>query len=829
MYLDMSTHWHPVALIVFWVALISLALFPFLFGERLFIDGDVTLYYYPAFEFYHQAIAQGSSFLWNPSIFLGLPMYLSQSAGFLDPLNWLLFHLPTFTAYHLRLAVDFLLVLALSYVAGRQFGLTRTAALLIGMGYLIAFNWRYLTNVVIANSLFLLPLLFYAGMRLFKATREWERWTWIVLMGAGVGWSFVAGYAQLTIYALFVFGIFYLYYFFFVLPSEKGLRSLVRWAGYGLSIVVLGFLFGLPQILPALEFTPLTVRSEGVAYEVATYKTTEPGDLVLFAFPDYLYFPYLSSGRKPLYIGILLFLLALVGIREALRSRKKEPVTIERHIFRALTIIFAFCFIASLQWSPVFYAMQKLPIFELFRFPYRWMYIGIWFLAVLGAYGFDKIYLRRDELKNAWLTRIVAGIGAIGVIGVLVLNTAGAWFWNGVGEVFNFAFSHTLYGHGPFTKDASHYEEAVMRGIDAWRGFLSLTEVKFLIPFLLIVFSGFLLYLVFWRNLSERKFRIATLGVSIATFLSVFMVQWPYSLPSSVARTHSELLSQTFTNEELLMYRTYPFSLGTSLSKSISPTYQLTQDQIMAIAEMQFATGWPNMHVYDGRESSVDGYDPFVPSDMVSVLGAIGSTHGGEEETKRLPEGEAKDRLLANLDVLGMLSGRFIISGVVLEDSALTLRSTWPVSHLGGRVYVYESAYALPRWYFARSVVAQHHESLTELLDTVDPKTFKRQTYLNCESCAGSRPLSAKDTVTLESNAPALRSFVTRTTDPQWLVFNESFLPGWEARIDGEEVEIVRANGIAMAVQVPSGEHRVTFEYVGVLQEAGFLKAVGAF
>lgn len=45
--------------------------------------------------------------------------------------------------------------------------------------------------------------------------------------------------------------------------------------------------------------------------------------------------------------------------------------------------------------------------------------------------------------------------------------------------------------------------------------------------------------------------------------------------------------------------------------------------------------------------------------------------------------------------------------------------------------------------------------------------------------------------------------------------------------IDGKEAEIVRANGLYMAVLVPEGKHEVVFEYRGMLDELTFLRALG--
>lgn len=61
---------------------------------------------------------------------------------------------------------------------------------------------------------------------------------------------------------------------------------------------------------------------------------------------------------------------------------------------------------------------------------------------------------------------------------------------------------------------------------------------------------------------------------------------------------------------------------------------------------------------------------------------------------------------------------------------------------------------------------------------------------------------SAHD-VTIETNAPARRL----------LVLTDSYFPGWQATIDGDEVTIHPANAAFRAVSVPAGQHVVRFRY----------------
>lgn len=45
------------------------------------------------------------------------------------------------------------------------------------------------------------------------------------------------------------------------------------------------------------------------------------------------------------------------------------------------------------------------------------------------------------------------------------------------------------------------------------------------------------------------------------------------------------------------------------------------------------------------------------------------------------------------------------------------------------------------------------------------------------------------------------------------LVLTRSWDPGWEARVDGEAVPVLRAQLALLAVVVPPGEHRIEIAY----------------
>jgi uncharacterized membrane protein YfhO len=46
-----------------------------------------------------------------------------------------------------------------------------------------------------------------------------------------------------------------------------------------------------------------------------------------------------------------------------------------------------------------------------------------------------------------------------------------------------------------------------------------------------------------------------------------------------------------------------------------------------------------------------------------------------------------------------------------------------------------------------------------------------------------------------------------------WLMISATWYPGWKAYVDGKEIPILRADYLFIAVNVPTGQHRVSLVY----------------
>lgn len=786
----------------------------------MFSDTDAATYYYPAFQFYGEALRSGQSFLWNPYIFSGFPTYLSQSAGFFDPINLILFRfLDTLDAYHLRILIDLALVIFVSYGAARALGLSRAASFMVGPAYLVAFNWWYITNPVIANSLYLVPLLLWAGTRIIERHRTL---LWTLLCGLGVGWSLLSGYAQFTVYAVMICGAYLLGDMLWV--RRRDFLDTTKTLAYFVGALVIGALVALPQILPALEFVPHTVRAEGLSYAVSIFKVIQPGDFILLFFPDYLYFPYISGGRRPLFVGALICMLAIFAIVALIWNVLRRAVLEDQQKRMLLGAgALTFCLVAALAHSPLYYLMQQLPVLSYFRFPYRWMYVGAWFLALLGAWGFDYARTRVSNGLLRSLSRMYA-LGVSAVVGVaIMLQLMSDAMREKVSDGLHALLGMFAYGRFGLGKDPTHYRDAIERGIAAWQDALSLADLSFALPLLILALSAALLYLYARRHIGERLFVQSAVALPVATFLLVFVVQWSTAVPSTLRQSHESMLSSFMSGEELRDYRTFPFMLGESLTAYIPPQYTLSEDEMRATATLQLWSGGPNTNTY-ALVGSADGYDPFVPSRLLRPLQSIGSTHAGEEVTRTLTTEEKKARLLGSLPLLGQMSVKYVISGIPLEHSGLTLVHTESVLPYGAKLYVYKNAYAMPRVRFATDIESRPGTSLSQLMEANAP--FGVRTHLDCGACER-HTARLGDVLKVETQAHGYFRIHTRTTGSRWLVIGESYLPGWRILLDGEPVTSYLAEGLYMAVEVPQGEHTVVAEYEGVLNELEWLKRFG--
>jgi hypothetical protein len=156
--------------------------------------------------------------------------------------------------------------------------------------------------------------------------------------------------------------------------------------------------------------------------------------------------------------------------------------------------------------------------------------------------------------------------------------------------------------------------------------------------------------------------------------------------------------------------------------------------------------------------------------------------------------------------LLDMLNARHVLvpRGTSLPEKYRLVRSV-------GEVSLYENTHALPRaWTVHRVSVAGDDAALRRIdRGEVDPRIRS----IVPSPLTGLEPARGADDVAVTSYRQDEITVRARMTSPGLLVMSELDYPAWKVRVDGESRPVVRANGALRAVQVPGGEHTVTWYY----------------
>lgn len=148
-------------------------------------------------------------------------------------------------------------------------------------------------------------------------------------------------------------------------------------------------------------------------------------------------------------------------------------------------------------------------------------------------------------------------------------------------------------------------------------------------------------------------------------------------------------------------------------------------------------------------------------------------------------------------------------------------------------VSIYLNPAALPEVYLASSVITVANKAAAKAI--VQSKEFDPHSQVVAEidsiaNICGQQP-GARKILPLElQRIDCNHSYVSYTSaEPAFLVFTDTFYPGWRATIDGVECPIERANFLFRGLSVPAGQHQVRFFYEPLSFSAGVILAIGAF
>jgi len=752
--------------------LVTVILFgEFIFSDRMLYGGDTLALGYMARAFFAEQLAAGHFPLWNPRLLGGIPFIEALSAGdSIYPTSLLYYIMEPYRALGWKLVLHVLAGGFFMYGWARGLGLTRPAATLGGLAWLMA--PVVVTLVLPGNDGKLMvsslaPLVFWAADSVLRSPSG----------RTGAGLAGAVALASLTTQfqtAYFLFGSVGAYAVFRSVRLWRGRGQGARGSGqlrvarsrFGLFLLcaALGAGIASVQLIPAAEYVTESSRRiattlEATPEEALAYSSSwslHPEEVAGLVVPEFVgnsgadadwargtYWGRNAFKGNHEYLGIPVLLLAVF----ALFGQRRRAL---RWFMAAMSLLWLLFALGT--HTPVWRLFYEIvPGISLFRVPSIAAFLVSFGATTLFALGVDDLV--REAPSRVGLFRTRRGHVLLGCLGLLVigflLHSTGA-----LGRMWT-----TLV-----------YPDVGQRGLAT----LSTAAPFITRGFGIAVLLAALTIAALWAGL-DRKIpltaALAALGVLVALDLGrvdrAFIDTWDY-----------HAWAATDNNTRFLQDR-----------RESGPPFR--------VADLR------------GDEQNVDlamfGLDLFAghhPNDLARYRQLLGLEASRREGTNTRHQ-----------NVLRLMNVKYLVwpegaAGGPPYEGALRMSSAQTDRGL-------EAVYAYPgldrAWLAGASTVLDDDRALERILS----RDFDPASEAVLSAPVPLAPVAdASGSVEWEMDTPGHRRLTVRSSGPALLVVSENWFPGWEAEVDGRSVPVHRVNLTLQAVEIPGpGEHSVTLRF----------------
>jgi hypothetical protein len=391
-----------LALITLWWVFFWRIYTPVVENQVSLVGGDFSDQFVTFGAYQYERWADGEVPLWNPYNNGGLPFIADTQAAVFYPPRLITIALSsasgtgwTYGALAIEMTFHVLFVTLAMYAFIRRLTMGKLGTRVAGFVSAVIIGYGgYMTGypplqLALLEAAVWLPL---GLLGILEATRIPKmRWLWLVFAGFALGLSWMAGHPQTSFFSTYVMSGF-LAYRIIMGESSKKFQTVIL--GIGLMGVVT---FGITavQLLPGVEYLSRTIRA-GLSFE-------DKGN----GFPFYdviqVFFPHVMSQWSPLYIGVVGFALALLGLLGRERDRWFWLV--------ALLLALGLSFGAS---SGLFHALfQFMPGLYFFRGQERAAFVIAHASAILAGLGVVMLYAIADKEDWRYARIVVGGLWAV--------------------------------------------------------------------------------------------------------------------------------------------------------------------------------------------------------------------------------------------------------------------------------------------------------------------------------------------------------------------------------------------------------------------------------
>ena len=709
---------------------------------------DPTTQTYPWTVYAHENLQKGDFPLWNTRMFCGTPFIANRLTGLFDPLILLpVWLLPPISALGVFYFIHYLLAAWFIYLFLKSLGLGRWAAGFGAIAYIFQGAYVPWMGFIVADKA-------YLPMSLYYLQRSIDRRDTVGIVGFIVSFGLLAitAYPQMVVFAIYIFTAWVL--FAHGPGASNAIRRLIALA----VMLILTFLLGAMQHLPALEFFQQSLRAQPeFALELSAKTGLEeydsPLSLLSIFFPT-LWGDYLSNPVSPLPQFVLrIYNHAYVGILAAFGFLFFPMVWRDRRA-RFFTIL-ALIGLSFIAWHSFYmFIVRILPGFRISTV--KPDFLTLTFMIIVASFVLDHLLknLRINEAFSKKFVRVYTWIlGAIVGMAVVIMISR---IW-AVGDPVGIERLFIIFRHLIFV----------------W-------------------LAGLLLYF-FVKGI--LKIHWAAAGIIVLLIVDIIPYHEHFMPLVPKGRVTFETASLEYLQEK--MEDEGPFRIFRDRTFVLSPN---------------------TLMIYGLDEPG--GFDSFVSADYAHFFRTIDPQMSRNSRTLDLPS----EYFHYRQPFWSFLNIRYLLSPGPMPS----LPAPWiEVEDLD--LVIYENTEWLPRWflvpriipvgtieegYLASQAIDPAGEAVVVGIEHVDiPPALLEHVPDEYEPGSVEMVRYGADELVLD----------VATSRVSFLVFSDTYFPGWSAWVDDEEVEVYVADAIIKGIVVPEGEHRVRFVYAPPLYKIGWI------
>jgi Bacterial membrane protein YfhO len=759
--------WPPVIALLALLAATSLTFSNLLSAENLPTYRDLLFFTWPIKHFLHDRLLSGELPLWNPLLLMGTPFLANWQSGVFYPPSLLLL-LPLPLGFNLFLFAHYVIALlgAWAWLRGRDLGAI-PAAIGSGVftlgGYLVSL--LNLTNHL--QAAVWAPWVLFCWERF--ATRARTRdFLWLV---AVLSMELLGGSPETFLLTLLVVTVWTAYHCSAAWPRTVRLLSCLVLAGIATAALCA------VQMLPTLEYLGQSSRAGALSFGNVVYYSLQPASALQLLLPH-------SSALLPAdaanslgpsfeattpliesyYLGVVPLCLAIAGLTAG-RER----------VFWGFVILVGIV-MALGDHTPFFPALYRaLPqVVGKFRYPEKFYFLVHLAACVLAAEGARLVITRHPASVRIALT----AVGTLSSVAVALCLLR--WFW----PADYLQLIAVLKGR--YLPPSAFVSLALDTYWKARRLALVLGALAALImlrpSILRPATASWLLLALVLVDLASAN-RNLNQGMSWPVLEARPLLIDPAEVRSRGERIfHGETIHVSLPGERQPALRLTWWVPMIDPRENLDVRYQLLWDTLNSDAGMLYG--------------------------LANVYGSDGITRASGDLLLDAMRALPLDRAVKLL--------RIFATGYVLGPDPLPAPGVRDVT--SGRdtpYHVFRVENPLPMVYGVSRLRVEPSASGALLAMSRDDFDPEREAIVDRlpPRWSGSEGSDTPTTITMLERGDDFWRFRAESSAPAFVVVNQSFFPGWEARVDGSPVPILRTNAIVRGVAVGAGSHQVEFAY----------------